>query len=74
MYWQRLTNGKYQKVLPFRVYPWPRTVEKPVCIPTKDHLKHGLFMENYAKFNKTSITALIEERHLHPGKKNGDNK
>jgi hypothetical protein len=54
MFWQRLKNSRLQQVLP----------PKRASVLTKDHLKYGLFMENYAKLHKNPITALIEERHL----------
>ena len=71
MYWQKLTNGRLQQILPFRVFPTPHSTQKHAGIRTKDHLKYGLFMENYAKLHKNPITALIEERHLHSGKNTG---
>ncbi len=30
MYFRRLANDAFQKVVPLRVYPWPRTATKPV--------------------------------------------
>lgn len=52
MCWQRVANGRLQKVLPFRVYPIYQNIQKRPAIPTKDHLKYGFFMENYTEVNK----------------------
>lgn len=29
MYWQKLANGKFRRMVPLRVYPWPLAVKKP---------------------------------------------